>query len=155
MSLRDNLVNDALSTLRLPDAVVCSADQVVGDAVAFMREQKVGYVAITEHGKPIGILTERDILTKVLARDLPLGTPIADVMTTPVETVAADRPIADLIGRMHTGGFRHVPVVDAKGQLASVVSVRQLVSYLVEHFPAAVFNLPPDPAQRQRSREGA
>ena len=155
MSLRDNLVNDALSTLRVPEAVVSGPNELVGDAVALMRKRNVGYVAITEHGKPIGILTERDILTKVLARDLSLGTPIADVMTSPVETIAEERPVADLIRRMHSGGFRHMPVVDATGQLTSVVSVRQLVSYLVEHFPAAVFNLPPDPAQRQTAREGA
>jgi len=36
-----------------------------------------------------------------------------------------------------------------------VVSVKRIVEYLVEHFPSAVFNLPPDPAQRQLSREGA
>ena len=155
MSLRDNLVNDALSTLRVPDAVVCGSDEAVGDAVALMRERRVGYVAITEHGKPVGIFTERDLLTKVLARDLSLGTPIADVMTSPVETIEQNRPIADLVERMHAGGFRHMPVVDGTGRLTRVVSVKRLVTYLVEHFPAAVFNLPPDPSQRQTAREGA
>jgi hypothetical protein len=48
-----------------------------------------------------------------------------------------------------------MPVVDATGRLSGMVSVKQVVEYLVEHFPAAVFNLPPHPTVKQTTREGA
>jgi CBS domain-containing protein len=46
---------------------------------------------------------------------------------------------------MHVGGYRHVPLVDEAGRPVGVISVKDIVSFLVELFPAAVLNLPPDP----------
>ena len=48
-----------------------------------------------------------------------------------------------------------MPLLDHEGRLRGVVSVGGIVEYLAEHVPAAVFNLPPDPAQKQFAREGA
>ncbi len=56
---------------------------------------------------------------------------------------------------MHDGGYRHMPVVEPDGAVAGVVSVKRVAEYLVEHFPATIYNLPPDPAQRIDAAEGA
>lgn len=155
MSLRDSFANDAAKALRVQDAAEMAADGTVGDAIKLMQEHGMGCVFITEHRKPTGVFTERDVLTKVLAGRLPLGTPIANVMTRSPRAIDEKCSVAEVIRRMHKGGFRHMPVVNAEGFLRGVVSVKRVVEWLVEHFPAAVLNLPPDPAQQQVAREGA
>lgn len=155
MSLRDNLANDAAKALRVRDAAEMSADGSVAEAIELMKSHETGCVFMTEHGKPIGVFTERDLLTRILAGGLPLRTTISDVMTANPSSIDETCSVAEVIRRMHQGGFRHMPVVDGAGSLRGVVSVKRVVEYLVEHFPAAVLNLPPEPVQRQVAREGA
>jgi predicted transcriptional regulator len=57
---------------------------------------------------------------------------------------------------MQAGGYRHLPVVDENRRPVGMLSAKRIVSYLVEHFPATVFNLPPDPDNNHPSEpEGA
>lgn len=155
MSLRDNLLQDAESALRALDPIAIGADGTVRDAIRRMQDRRVGCVFITEHACPIGVFTERDVLTKVMGDGLPLATPIVDVMTRNPVVIEEGWSVANVIQTMHDGGFRHMPVVDGSGRLTRVVSVKRVVEYLVEHFPSAVFNLPPKPVQSLASREGA
>ncbi len=156
MSLRDSLLHDAVEALRVLEPTKTGPDQPVGDAIALMKAQGVGCVVVTEHGKPVGVFTERDVLTNVLAKSIDLSTPMVDVMTSPPQLIRDECSVAEVIRTMHRGGFRHMPVVDASGgYLRGVVSVKRIVEYLVEHFPSAVFNLPPEPVQKQSAREGA
>ncbi len=155
MSLRDNLGQDAVAALSVDEPVELRFDGAVGDAVALMQQRATGCVVVTERGRAVGIVTERDILTKVLAKGLPPSTPIPEVMTSPPETIQEGCSVATVIRRMQQGGFRHMPVVDGSYNLRGVVSVKRIVEYLVEHFPSAVFNLPPEPVLKQTTREGA
>lgn len=155
MGLRNNLKQDAVSALRVLNAVEIGPEGTVSDAIALMQRNRVGCVVVTEHAKPVGIFTERDVLRKVLSGDLSPQTPIADVMTSPPEVIQEGVTVASVVRRMHGGGFRHMPVVDASNRLVGVVSVKRIVEYLVEHFPSAVFNLPPEPVSQQTNREGA
>ena len=63
-------------------------------------------------------------------------------MTPEPVTVHPKDPIATAIRRMEEGGYRHLPVV-VDGKAVGVLSVKRVVHYLVEHFPAMVYNLPP------------
>lgn len=155
MSLRDSLAQDAVETLQVLDPVTVGPDQPISHAFELMRDRHIGCVLVTEHGKPIGIFTDRDVLTHVLEKKVTLDTPVADVMTTSPETISEGSAVADVIRKMHRGGFRHMPVVSEGGHLRGIVSVKRIVEYLVEHFPSAIFNLPPDPGQEQLTREGA
>lgn len=127
----------------------------VRDAIRLMQDRRVGCVFVTEHKRPIGVFTERDVLTKVMADALPLDTSILEVMTRDPQVITEGYSVANVIQTMHAGGFRHMPVVDDTGHLTHVVSVKRIVEYLVEHFPSTVFNLPPKPVQSLTSREGA
>lgn len=155
MSLRENLTHDAADALRFRKPVEIASDATVADAIQLMKAHDVGYVLVTDGGTLKGIFTERDVLTKVLAGELTLQTPIADVMTRDPQSVDDRCSVATIIKKMHQGGFRHMPVVDGTGQVQGMVSVKRIVEYLVEHVPSAVFNLPPEPAQHQAAREGA
>lgn len=155
MSLRDNLQRDAVAALRVVEPAEIGVGGGVAEAIQLMREKGAGCVVVVEAGAPVGILTERDILTKVLSRGLPGGTPIAKVMASPPEVIHQGCSVAAVINRMLDGGFRHMPVVDESNKLRGVVSVKRIVEYLADHFPSAVFNLPPEPSQKQVAREGA
>jgi len=155
MSLRDNLQCDAAQALHMREPAEIGINGLVSEAILIMQGKVSGCVIVTKDHIPVGILTERDILTKVLAGALPGNTPIENVMTHSVDVIREGSSVGAIIKRMHEGGFRHMPIVDHSGHLQGVVSVKRIVEYLVEHFPSAVFNLPPDPAQRQLSREGA
>ena len=155
MNLRESLPRDTLGALRTHEPVVVERNNTVRDAIALMQKQGVGCIFVTEQDRPIGVFTERDVLTKVLADDLPLATQIGDVMTPDPRPLRESCSVAEVIKTMHEGGFRHMPVVDDAGRLKGVVSVKRVVEYLVDHFPSAVFNLPPDPTQQPATREGA
>ena len=155
MSLRENLLGKAVTALRMLEPIVLDADACVGDAVRLMQEHHVGCVFVVERGRPIGVFTERDVLKRVIASRLSSDTPLTDAMTRNPRAIGQDWSVANVIHAMHEGGFRHMPLVDEAGCLTGVVSVKRVVEFLVDHFPSAVFNLPPTPDQSLATREGA
>jgi CBS domain-containing protein len=138
---------------RSPLAVAPSA--TLRDAVAIMREHHVGCVLVVEHGRLVGILTERDLLLKMERADL--DEPVTRLMTRDPETLEPSDPIVWALNRMSVGGYRHVPLVDHDGHPVGIVSVKDVVHYLVALFPNEVLTLPPDPVRTAAwtERDGA
>jgi CBS domain-containing protein len=126
----------------------------VADAVRTMREHRVGCVLVVEEGRLRGILTERDLLLKL--EEAEVGRPVAELMTPDPEVLSPEDPIVYALNKMSVGGFRHVPLVDAAGRPVGVISVKDIVDYIVDFFPNDVLTVPPDPArgERWRDREG-
>jgi CBS domain-containing protein len=130
-------------------------EQTVGQVVELMRDKSVGCVLVSEQGKIVGIFTERDLMRRVLAAGKSLDAPIRDFMTANPVAVSSKDPIEKAVRLMEEGGYRHLPVVD-QGKPVGILSVKRIVHYLVEHFPTAVYNLPPDSqASVGKNREGA
>jgi len=127
----------------------------LADAISLMRENRVGCVLIVDGGTLVGIITERDLLMKLADTDL--ERPVDDLMTPDPETLHPDDPIAFALNLMSDGGFRHVPLVDVDHRPVGIVSVKHVVNYLADFFPAAVLTVPPDlsRADMWRSRYGA
>ena len=69
------------------------------------------------------------------------------VMTQRPETLGPDDPVAFALRLMSVGGFRHIPLVDGEGRPVGILSVKDIVDFLVEHFPQAVLNIPPEPGR--------
>jgi CBS domain-containing protein len=126
-----------------------------------MQRQHRGCVLVTEDGtartRMLGIFTERDVLLRIIDRGRnPQAIALSEVMTSEPEALPAEARIAWVLNLMSVGGFRHVPVVDSEGRPVTVVSVRDVVQFLVEAFPSAVHNLPPEFGPvRYRTRGGA
>ncbi len=76
-------------------------------------------------------------------------------MTPKVEGLQADDSIAFVLNTMHVGGYRHVPITDDRGVPVAVVSVKDIVGFIIEHFQEDVVNLPPRPMRTTNEREGA
>src|SRR5262245_50926175 len=154
MELARNLRKDPVSRLdpSPPRAVERSA--AVADAVDLMRQDNVGCVLVCAADRLVGLFTERDLMTRVLAVGKALAHPIADVMTPDPVTVSPKDPIRLAVRKMKAGGHRHLPVVDEGGRPVGIVSAKGVIHYLVEHYPAAVYNQPP-PGQVPDAPEGA
>src|SRR5207249_4177813 len=107
---------------------------------------RTGCVLVQKEGKLVGIFTERDVLTRVIFRDNNRSFPVERLMTPRPRTLEATATIAYALNQMSVGGFRHIPVVNAKGDPVGVLSMRDIVDFLVRLFPRGVFNLPDSPA---------
>jgi predicted transcriptional regulator len=126
----------------------------VREAVRLMREHRVGCVLIVEGERLVGILTERDLLLKMETANL--DAPVRQFMTLDPEVLGPDDPIAYALNKMSVGGFRHVPLVDRDERPVGIISVKDIVDYLVDFFPNDVLTVAPDPARAQvwRGRDG-
>src|SRR5947208_3175874 len=113
MELARNLKIESVSRLQPTKPLTLDRQSPVSAAVGMMRENRVGCLLITDAKKLAGVFTERDLLRRVIAAGQPLDTPVGTVMTSGPVTVTAQEPIRNAIQKMETGGYRHLPVVDA------------------------------------------
>jgi CBS domain-containing protein len=155
MELARNLKVDSISRLRPTPAHCLRPEQTVADAVFLMTRHRVGCVLICREVELIGIFTERDLLARVLAAGLPLTVAVSACMTPAPVVVRPKDSVATAVRHMEEGGYRHLPVVDETGRPVGVLSVKRIVHYLAEHFPATIYNLPPDPSSFPLRAEGA
>ena len=98
----------------------------IWDAACCMTRANCGSVLIVDApGTLLGIVTERDLMTRVLAKALdPVKTVVSDVMTRNPYCVAPDVLVSDAVLIMIERGFRHLPIVSSAGKIMGVFSVR-------------------------------
>jgi CBS domain-containing protein len=129
--VEQSLMTEPVSALDPRVPVTVPADADLGAAVREMIAKQVGAVLVTDPvGRLVGILTERDFLTKVADTGDFDARPVAAFMTRHPETVAGDDPLAFALAKMAGGGYRHLPVV-ADGKPVGVVSVRDILRHIV------------------------
>ena len=154
------LVREPVAELPVRDPLVMAPNDTVTDAMRAMQREHRGCVLVTDDGtvgsKLLGIFTERDVLLRIVDRGKnPATLPLVDVMTPDPDVLPLNATVAYALNKMSVGGFRHVPVVDDERRPAFVISVRDIVSFLVEAFPREVLNLPAEGHPTPRQREGA
>lgn len=82
-------------------------------------------IVIDASGSMVGILTERDLMTKVVAKALdPAKTSVSDIMTRNPRFVSPDTSIVDAVLIMQDGGFRHLPILSSTREVIGVFSIR-------------------------------
>lgn len=145
MELSRNLMVESVARLMPTPPFEVTANRCVADAVEALRKHRVGCLLIIDDGKLVGIFTERDLLTRVIALSLPLSTPLRECMTLKPVTVHPMDSVRTAIERMELGGYRHLPVVDDEQRPVGILSAKRILNYIVEHFPATVYCQPPDP----------
>src|SRR6476619_688384 len=115
-------VGDIMST----PVIVAGPDDKVAEAAARMREQRVGSVVVVDGSRPVGILTERD-LVRIAAAGADTGTAtVRDWMTANPDSVAPDVEAATAFASLSQHGYRHIPVVD-NDEVVGIVSMRDLM----------------------------
>ncbi len=139
-------VSDLRRPLRslMKPAVTASIDTSVADAIQLMQTRRIGCVLVVSHRKLLGVFTERDVLKKIVGSNFDLrSTPLSEIMTINPQALNEDDTIAYALNFMDLGGYRHIPIVNDLFEPTGIVSVKDIVSYLVQHFADEVLNLPP------------
>ena len=117
------------------DVVVVEKTESVRTAVNLMREHHVGDVVVidTQTKKPIGVLTDRDIVIEILAEDVDLAAvSIGDVMSFDLVTTTEDARLLDAIKLMRIRGVRRLPVLNQQGGLEGILSVDDILELVGE-----------------------
>jgi CBS domain-containing protein len=155
MELSRNLRVDSVERLHPSPPLAVEDNQPVSAAVEAMRNEKTGCLLITRKGRLVGIFTERDLLTRVFASELPGAVPMAECLTAEPVKVSPKDSVQTAIERMEKGGYRHLPVVDEMNRPVGILTAQRIVHYLAEHCPGLVYNQPPDPSKVPDAAEGA
>ncbi len=107
-------------------AVTATTAETIAEASDRMGERRVGSVVVVDDERPVGILTERDLVRFAASGADPSATKVSEWMTADPYTVAPDRAVSDAFQSLSEKGYRHIPVVD-DGALVGIVSMRDLM----------------------------
>ncbi|TLZ52015.1 MAG: CBS domain-containing protein [Methanobacteriota archaeon] len=112
------------------DPVTATPDLAVDKAAAIMRERGVGSLIVVDGASAIGILTERDIVTKVAAANRsPASVRVRDIMTAPIVSVPPHEDVEEAARKMSARRIRRLPVVQ-EGRLVGVVTENDILRLL-------------------------
>jgi predicted transcriptional regulator len=122
----------SLTFLMTKEITSLPENATVLDAAKYMTDMNVGSVIITDgKNKPVGILTDRDIVTKVIANEKePKSVKVKDIMTSPVTTINVEKDIIDATRLMAEHWIRRLPVVDQTGKVVGVMSLDDILIFL-------------------------
>ena len=143
--VRGAVLETPVNQLMAHNPLVVDANATVVSAVNAMNERHTGCVLVQENGRLVGIFTERDVLRKVVFRDGNPSWKVKAVMTPKPQTLGPNASVAFALNKMSVDGYRHIPIVDGEGKAVGVLSVKDIVNFVVEFFPESVYSLPPNP----------
>ncbi|MFP3211036.1 MAG: CBS domain-containing protein [Thermocladium sp.] len=103
------------------------------DGAKIMAEDHVGFLIIREEGKPVGIVTEWDYVSKIVAKGIdPSKVLLRDIMTKPLTYIDPNTPTDQVATLMAQKGIRRLPVID-NGELVGVVTSRDILRIFREY----------------------
>lgn len=121
------------------EVITVRASDELSTAAALMRDRHVGYLIVADPlplggwSKPVGVLTDRDIVVEVLAKGVdPKSVTVGDIMTRAPVVVEETRSIGYALHEMRRIGIRRIPIVGAAGQLIGVLSIDAVVEHLAK-----------------------
>jgi CBS domain-containing protein len=116
--------------IMIEDVVTAKPNITIKDAVRTLHEKHVGSVVITDDNqKCAGIFTTRDAI-RIMANEVPLDTTIDQAMTKNVATIGEEASLEEARRLVISHGIRHLPIVNRKGELTGLFSVRKLLDEL-------------------------
>ncbi len=145
---RGALLDDTIAVLTPAEPICLAETATVHEAIQSMLARRQAGVLITDGGGRLtGIFTERDVLTRVVGKNLEARrTPLSDVMTRSPQALTARDRVAYAVHCMSVAGYRTIPLVDPDGRPIGVVTVNDVIRWLAALFPEEVLNLRPGDA---------
>ena len=140
------------------EVYLCEADETVEVAAGRMAEKNVGTLVVRDaENRPVGIVTDRDLATRVLGeRRDPEITRVEEVMTSCPQSISEETPIEDALVTMRYLRVRRLPIVDRDQRLVGLISVDDVLYLLAEEFRSlgAIVETGVVPATRRAKLEG-
>lgn len=126
----------AILSTKGEDVATVPAGTSVRDAVAVLRDRRIGALPVVEGGKIVGIFSERDLVSCVCQYGAEaLDRPVDQGMSSPALTVDSETPILAALSMMTQQRIRHLPVVES-GEIRGIVSIGDLVKHRIERIEA-------------------
>ena len=152
---RLDLRNEKVRAVAEHAPISVGPDMPIDQALAEMRRGGGDALLILDAARLAGILTERDVLTRILGQDVDGTRPVSDFMTTNPNSLDADATLLEAMVAMESGHYRNLPLIDATGEVVGLLRQKDLLEYVAEAFPQEILNLPPRPHQTMEAPEGA
>jgi CBS domain-containing protein len=119
------------------EVVIADPATTILDAAKLMRQHHVGSLVIVESltaaRRPIGVITDRDLVIEVLAKEVaPENLTVGDLIIGEVATVRTDAGVFDTLSYMREHGYRRMPVVDESDQVAGIVTLDDYLALFAE-----------------------
>ncbi len=111
LSVTIGKVMPTVKDIMTKNVVTIDANKTVVEAAVLMSQSDVGDLVIIEGNTPVGIVTERDFVRRVLAEGKSVDTKISEVMTSPLKVIDPEAPIKEAARRMVNKGIRRLPVI--------------------------------------------
>ena len=128
--IEQGLLEDPVIGIATAPPIIVSPDRKVGEVLELLVQHAIGCVIVANKDQPVGMFSERDALLRLGADiDTLRGEPVHRFMSTPVECLPADAPIAFALQKMNVGGYRHLPIL-CEARVVGVVSIRDILQYL-------------------------
>lgn len=147
-------IDDPISSLELNQVLTVKSGASLSDVIKMLNENRIGAtIVVDDKDSALGIFTERDVLRKVISKDLDLKKETIDnYMTKAPETLDENDPIAFALNKMSDGSYRHIPIT-RDGKVKFMLSVKDVVDEIAFIYRKRVLNLPPD-LKQQTSQYG-
>lgn len=112
-----------VSEVMTAQVVTATPRSTIAEVAQTMAKIESGAVPIVDDGKVVGLVTDRDIVIRVVAEGLGLDTPVSQVMTEDVETCREDDNVADATAKMGSKQIRRLVVLNEQGRMAGIISL--------------------------------
>lgn len=150
------LQEQILQQMELEPCISVSQSTSILETVQKMRNTpKIHAAIVVENEKPIGMLTQRNIMHQLALSDIDLNAAIETVMVPHPKTLTLQSTLRDTIDLLNKESLLTLPIVNDEGKIVGVATARALINHVTAHFPTAVYNLPPDPRQVSSAPDGA
>ena len=130
MVVEDN-GNFSVKEIMNPNVVSLEPTATLKEAAKMMSQQKIGSIVIVDENKPLGIITERDFVTKIMLNSYSADSKVSEVMSSPVIHVSPEQSVADVIDIMANKEIRKVPVID-NGKVIGIVTGTEFLRLFVQ-----------------------
>lgn len=131
----DKILKFKVKDVMSEKVVTVNGDVTISEVAKIMSENKIGCLIVSRDGKVVGIVTERDLVRRVLAKKLdPDKTRVNEVMSKPVIVIKDTVTIEDAVAIMAKNGIRRLPVIDEEYTLVGIVTATDLAKALATEF---------------------
>lgn len=145
-----------LHQVELEPCILVERNTSILETVQKMRNTpKIHAAIVIEAEKPIGMLTQRNIMHQLTLSGMDLNESIESVMTPHPKTLTLQSTLRETVDLLNRESLLTLPIVNADGKIVGVATARALIHHITAHFPATVYNLPPDPHRVSSSPDGA
>ena len=125
----NNAKTKTIADIMTKSVISVDASMTVNEAAKMMEDARVGAIIVMENNTPVGIVTDRDFVVKVVSHVYQISTPIKQIMSSPLISINSDESIRTAADLMHDRGIRKLPVI-CDEKIVGMITATDIVNLL-------------------------